>query len=188
MFELEDIARHRSRTLRFVGAALVVLMAPTLFWIGRSSAGPAVQGRAGKATKSAANVPTGKTNVVSISGDIPCTVSPNYADMPGMAVTFKLGGTASRPVIVMLQAQWFMPTEGVTVRIRFLVDGVVQSGPTDVLVVERPTGVALTDGAHGFDFLSDPLTPGTHTAKIQWKDNGVGQGCVANRTLLVMHK
>jgi hypothetical protein len=188
MFELEDTAGHRPRTMRLAVAALVVLMAPTLFWIGRSSAGPTARARAGKATKSAVNVPTGKTNAVSISGDIPCTVSPNYADMPGMALTFKLSGTASRPVIVMLQAQWFMPTEGVTVRIRFLVDGVVQSGPTDVLVVERPTGVALTDGAHGFDFLSDPLTPGTHTAKIQWKDNGVGQGCVANRTLLVMHK
>jgi hypothetical protein len=138
-------------------------------------------------TKAVANVPTARADAVN-AVDIPCTVSPSFTDMPGMSVTFTLGGAVSRRVIVMLQAQWFMPNEGVTVRVRLLIDGVVQSGPTEVLVAERPTGVALIDGTHGFNFISNTLSPGVHTAKIQWHDNGVNFGCATNRSLVVFHK
>ena len=188
MSESIATARHRPRWSYLVVALLVAVVAPTLMWIGRSTAGPGTPTSVEAARTTATNIPTGKANVVALANDIPCTVSPNYTDMPGMSVTFKLGGTASRPVIVLMQGQWFMPNEGVNVRIRLLVDGVVQSDPNNVLVVERPSGVSLTDGSHGFNFLSDPLTPGTHTAKIQWHDNGVNSGCIANRTLIVLHK
>jgi hypothetical protein len=185
----ESIAvRHRPRWSHLVVALLVAVVAPMLVWIGRSTAGPGASRPVGAARTTATNIPTGKADAVALSNDIPCTVSPNYTDMPGTSVTFKLGGTAPRPVIVLMQGQWFMPNEGVEVRIRLMVDGIVQSGPNNVLVVERPNGVALTDGSHGFNFLSNPLTPGTHTAKIQWHDNGVNFGCIANRTLIVMHK
>ena len=188
MSELTTAVPRRPRRVRLAIAALVAVAAPTLVWIGRSSAGPgSVHAQRAAATKTAANVPTNKADVVSLGGDIPCTVSPNFTDMPGTFVTFKLGGSAPRPVIVMLQGQWFMPNEGVDVRIRLLVDGSMQT-PTNVLMAQRPTGNSLTDGTHGFDFVTDPLTPGTHTAKIQWHDNGVNQGCITNRTLTVLHK
>jgi len=182
------IVRRRPTRAQVLCAVAFVVMAPALVWIGRSSARTGGPAQAARVTKSAANIPTGKSDAVAVSGDIPCTVSPTFTDMPGMSVTFKLAGSASRPVIALVEGQWFMPNEGVDVRIRLLVDNVVQSGPTNVLVAQRPTGVALTDGTHGFNFLSDPLTPGTHTAKIQWHDNGVNSGCVANRSLIVMHK
>jgi len=188
MTESTMSVRHRPRRSRRVVAILVAVLAPTLVWIGRSTARPAAPTPVRATRTTATNVPTGKADVVALSSDIPCTVSPNYTDMPGTSVTFKLGGSASRPVIVLMQGQWFMPNEGVSVRIRLLVDGIVQSGPNNVLVVERPTGVALTDGSYGFNFLSNPLTPGTHTAKIQWHDNGVSFGCISNRTLTVLHK
>jgi hypothetical protein len=188
MSESTATVRHLPRWRHLVVAVLVAVVAPALVWIGRSTARPNAPTHVAAARKTAADVPTGKADAVSLSGDIPCTVSPNYTDMPGMSVTFKLGGSASRPVIVLMQGQWFMPHEGVDVRVRLLVDGAVQSGPTEVLVAQRPAGNSLTDGTHGFDFISNSLTPGTHTAKIQWHDNGVNSGCVANRTLIVMHK
>ncbi len=184
VFEFANRLRQRRRHLLL--AALLAVVAPALFWIGRSSAGPAGAAHPAAASRSFANIPTGKSDAADAT-DLPCTVSPNYTDMPGMSLTFKLGGSTSRPVVVSLQAQWFMPNEGVTIRIRMLIDGVVQ-GPTDVLVVERPTGVSLVDGTHGFDFISNLISPGTHTVKIQWHDNGVSFGCAANRTLIVMHK
>jgi hypothetical protein len=177
----------RARRAQLVCAALFALMGPALIWIGRSSAGPAGRAHPGAVSRRVTNVPTGKADAVTLT-DIPCTVSPNYTDMPGTSVTFTLGGTAPRPVLVLLQGQWFLPNDGVTVRVGLVIDGVVQTGPTDVLVAERPTGVALTDATHGFNFVSDALAPGTHTAKIQWHDNGVNFGCVSNRSLIVMHK
>ena len=186
MSEPTATVRHRPRRSHLVVAMLVAVVAPALFWIGRSTAG--VAPASARVARTATNVPTGKANVVALSNDIPCTVSPNYTDMPGTSVTFKLGGNAPQPVVVLMQGQWFMPNEGVNIRIRLLVDGIVQSDPNNVLVVERPCGVSLTDGSHGFNFLSDPPTPGTHTAKIQWHDNGVNSGCIANRTLIVLHK
>ena len=182
------VVRRRPTRAQLACAALFVVLAPALVWIGRSSAGPGSTEHAARAMRTAANIPTGKSDVVALSGDIPCTVSPNYTDMPGTSLTFKLGGTAPRPVIVLLQGQWFMPHEGVEVRVRLLVDNVVQTGSSEILVAQRPSGVSLTDGTHGFDFLSNSLSPGTHTAKIQWHDNGVNSGCVTNRTLIVMHK
>jgi hypothetical protein len=188
MSDSPPVVRRRPARAQLACAALIVVLAPTLVWIGRSSAGPSGAEHAARARKTAADIPTGKSDAVDLSTDIPCTVSPNYTDMPGTSVTFKLGGTASRPVIVMLQAQWFMPNEGVEVRVRLKIDNVVQTGSTDVLVAQRPTGISLTTGTHGYNFVSDQLTPGTHTAKIQWHDNGVNSGCVSNRTLIVMHK
>jgi hypothetical protein len=187
MSQVAQAIHRRPRLVRLVYAALFVLIAPTLIWIGRSSAGPAGPAHSGAVSKTVANVPTGKADAIDRT-DIPCTVSPNYTDMPATSVTFKLGGTAPRPVLVLMEGQWFLPNDGVTIRIRLLIDGVVQSGPTDVLVAERPAGVALIDGTHGFNFVSDPLVPGTHTAKIQWHDNGVNFGCVTNRSLIVLHK
>jgi hypothetical protein len=108
--------------------------------------------------------------------------------MPGTSVTFNLPGPAPRPLIVLLQGEWFLPNDGVQVRVRLLIDGLVPSGPTDVLVAERPSGVALDFGTHGFNFVSDQLSPGTHTAKVQWHDNGVNFGCITQRSLIVMHK
>jgi len=186
MSDFQPVIRRRPRWAHVGWAALLAVLAPTLIWIGRSSAGPAAAVHPAIVSKSFANIPTGRSDAVD-AVDIPCTVSPNYTDMPGMSVTFRLGGTKPKPVIVLLQAQWYLPNEGVTVRVRLEIDGQV-TGPSEVLLAERPTGVALIDSTHGFDFISDPLQPGAHTAKIQWHDNGVNFGCATNRTLIVMHK
>jgi hypothetical protein len=108
--------------------------------------------------------------------------------MPDMAVTFKLGGSASRPVLVFIQASLAFPSEGASLIMRLTVDGVVQSGPDDVVVDLRPTGEPFPVSTHGFNFISDSLAPGTHTARIQWRDNGAGQGCARSRSLIVLHK
>ena len=186
MSQLAHDIHRRSRRAQVLCAALFALVAPALLWIGRSTAGPRGQVHPVAVSKTVANVPTRLADAIDLI-DTPCTVSPNYTDMPGTSVTFRLGGSTSRPVMVLFGASWYLPNEGVELTVRLLIDGIGLVGSTDVLVAERPSGVSLVFGAHGFNFVSDPLAPGMHTAKIQWHDNGVNFGCVRQRNLIVMH-
>ncbi len=172
---------------RLAACALVVpLAASALVWVGRVSA--AESGRSPAAvSKSVSNVPTAKADALDATNTI-CTVSPNFNDMPGTSKKFSLGGSQSRPVIVLFQGEWFSNTEGSAAFIQLAIDGKVQSGPSSVVVAHRPFGEPQQTESHGFNFVSDPLVPGTHTATIQWADNGQGPYCVRVRSLIVLHK
>ena len=159
----------------------LALSAFTLLASADDSPSPAV------VAKSLSNVPTAKADAVDAS-DFPCTVSPQFNDMPGMSETFTQGGTLAKPVIVLSQGEFFGLAEGAEARIRLTIDGVVPSGPLEIVVKNRPTGDQSTIGAHGFNFISDPLAPGTHTARIRSRDNGGGPGCVNDRSLIILHK
>ena len=71
--------------------------------------------------------------------------------------------------------------------VRLVIDGVLQSGPNAVAVDHRPSAAPFAFETHGFNFVSDPVTPGTHFLAIQWRTSG-GQGCIHNRSLIVLHK
>jgi hypothetical protein len=132
----------------------------------------------------AKSISTGINKVDAVDTNIQaCTVSTAFVDMPGMLVSFKSGGTASRPVIVLFQGEWLSIDRGTGV-IRLTIDGIVQSGPDDV---EMNDTDATETATHGFNFLSDRLAPGLHVARIQWKTRG-DVACVNERSLIVMHK
>jgi hypothetical protein len=38
------------------------------------------------------------------------------------------------------------------------------------------------------NFVSDPLSPGTHTAKIQFKDDDLGPVYAGSRSPIILHK
>jgi hypothetical protein len=63
--------------------------------------------------------------------------------------------------------------------------GVAQ--PQQAVVETRVANAPDEEETHGYDFVSAPLAPGTHTAMIQWRDNDVGSGCVVWRSLVVLH-
>ncbi len=114
---------------RGISTLLVVVAAVAVVWLGHASAekgGPSSD----SISKTVAQVPTSKGDAVDATNQV-CTVSPQFNDIPDMAKAFKLGGTASRPVIVLFQGQWTNFTSGVGVRIRLTIDGVAQSGPAD---------------------------------------------------------
>jgi hypothetical protein len=186
MSQLAHSVRRSPRRVRFaVGALLLTLAVFAVFWIGRASADEGGASPAATIAKTFSNIATGRADAVE-ANDSPCTVSPQFNDMPGMSETFSFGGTASRPVLVLFQAEWFSFTQSVAIRLT--IDGVVQSGAAIVVIDERESGAPDEVETHGYNFISDPLAPGTHTARIQWADSGAGPGCTNDRSLIVLHK
>jgi hypothetical protein len=167
--------------LSLVSVSALALSAFTLL------AGAAKGRNLASAASSVSDVATAKADGVDAS-DFACTCAPYFVDMAGMTKIFKLGGRISRPVIVLFQSKFFTDTENNIAFIRLTIDGVPQQYPGGIPVDHRPTGGPRVVGTHGFNFISYPLTPGTHTATIQWHDSGVGPYYAEQRSLIILHK
>ena len=116
------------------------------------------------------------------ASDNPCTSSTTFVDMPGMTKTFNQGATDE--AIVMFTGEW-IPNTGRAL-IRLVIDGVVQSGPGDAASPFAPHEGAVV-ATNGFNFVSNALGIGNHTAKIQWATTG-SQVCIDERSMIVMHR
>jgi len=174
------------RVRRFVFAVVVPLIAFAMVLVDRADAGE--DGLTTDAiSKSFTGVPISKMDGIDATDTI-CTVSPSFNNMPGMSKTFTLGTTSNKPVMVMFQGEWFTGTVGSAAFIQLAIDGIVQSGPNSVVVAFVPFGATPETETHGFNFISDALSPGTHTATIQWADNGQGPYCVRVRSMVILHK
>jgi hypothetical protein len=138
-------------------------------------------------SKTVTGVPIGRADGVDAT-DTVCTVSPSFNNMPAMSKTFTQNATTNKPVIVMFEGEWFAGVEGSAAFIQLAIDGVVQSGPRSVVAAFSPFGAIPDTATHGFNFITDALTPGSHTATIQWADNGQGPYCVRVRSMLILHK
>jgi hypothetical protein len=66
--------------------------------------------------------------------------------------------------------------------IQLKVDGVVQDIGAPAIVY------ANHGGTHGFNFVTRVLTPGNHTARIQWRTDLGGSMCVGARSLVILHR
>jgi hypothetical protein len=114
--------------------------------------------------------------------DNPCTSSASYVNMPGMSKTFFQSATDD--VVVMFQGEWISGTGRALLRLT--VDNVVQPGPGDGASPFAPhegSGVAT----NGFNFISNPIGAGNHTARIQWATTN-SQVCVDERSMVVLHR
>jgi hypothetical protein len=159
--------------------AIVVLAATTVASTGALAAqalGNAKPERvAGLASKSISARADKVSGVDSTSQN--CTFSTQYADMVDMSKNFTLEG--NKKVVVMFSAQ---VSALAAVEIRLLVDGVVQSGPQPLLANDNPLR------SHGFNFITDSLGSGSHTAKIQWRSTTQSvENCVFDRSLIVLY-
>jgi hypothetical protein len=113
------------------------------------------------------------------ANDTVSTMSTTFVDMPSMSTSFTLAGPNKKKVIAMFQGEIDASGPAVTITIQLVIDGSVQSGPQPLLVDQ------LAHQTHGFNFISDGLSSGPHTAKIQWKA-GSGTAAVAARSLVVI--
>lgn len=114
-----------------------------------------------------------------------CTTTQTFTTIPQMTRTFTLGGSVNDEAVVMFQGSLSLDTSGGafdTGFIRLTVDGVQQS-PGEV-----PAIGAGDRGTHGFNWQSKPLTPGSHTARVQWRTDLGGSFCADARSLIVLHK
>jgi hypothetical protein len=179
---------NRARPWRVAALAAIALAALPRVWMGRATADDGTDAVA----KTVSNIATGRADAVDASTALSqCTSSASFTAMPQMSETFSFGGNASRPVLVLFHGEWVGFAEGAFVTVRLTIDGVVQSGPGaagDLVLAFRPAGEPFQSGTHGFNFVSEPLAPGTHTATIQWQSAGGGQVCVDERSLIVLHK
>jgi hypothetical protein len=131
-----------------------------------------------------------------VADDVQCRTSNDntVADMPGTALTFTREGTDTASVIVSFVGNWPNPSGG-TANGAFIfleIDGQrrdLTSTNGGVLVSEGQS-TSVGRGTHGFNFVTDPIPPGGHTATMRWSDNvlnGEGTICVAERSLVVFH-
>jgi hypothetical protein len=163
----------------------VVLFAACLFFVGVTTGviyAASVTKDAGGAISRFDAVEVGAEQPIGGVDEV-CTTSTEYEDMPGMTKTFQQGGLLSaNPIVVMfnIQVQSFGRSY-----VRLVVDGVPQTG----IASEMELGENGDIGVDSWNFISDPVTQGTHTAKLQWrKDPSVGQMCMFNRSMIVLHR
>lgn len=114
-----------------------------------------------------------------------CTTTTTFSTIPQMTRTFTLGGSVNDEVVAMFQGSLSLDTAGGafdTGFIRLTIDGAQQS-PGVV-----PAIGAGDRGTHGFNWQSKALTPGSHTARVQWRTDLGSNFCVDARSLIVLHK
>lgn len=114
------------------------------------------------------------------ASDSVSTNSTSFVDMPGMSKSFTLAGPNNKKVVVLFQGVMEVFDTAVFATIQLRIDGVLQSGPQPVLVDQQDFQTA------GFNFISDSLAPGLHTAKIQWKSGSGDDIFVDDRSLIVL--
>jgi hypothetical protein len=117
-----------------------------------------------------------------------CAPQGGWADMPGVSKTFKLGGTAARPVLVSYSGALVVDTRNSSGQLRVLVDGAQvglgaygENNPDDFDAIGRVTT---------FTVLTPALSPGNHTVVIQWgMALGWGTALCGNgpSTLTILH-
>jgi hypothetical protein len=121
--------------------------------------------------------------------DTQCTTSTSFVDIPGMSVTFTIGGTARQTVLALFQGEWFNNDRALA---RIVVNGFVVPGPGDNLSpVAMDSGNdagGSVDETNGFNFITNALKPGVKTLKVQWASVGGHQICVDERSLIVERK
>jgi hypothetical protein len=115
--------------------------------------------------------------------------------MPGASVAFTRTGDDTAAVVVSFVGQWPNPAGGGTANGAFIfleIDGERHDiTSTNGGVLASPgNSNTVSSGTHGFNFVTEPIAAGGHTASILWADNvlnGQGTICVGERSLVVYH-
>lgn len=137
---------------------------------------------------------TQTTSVVSDNKTCRTSSDNTVADMPGVIANFTIEGDDPTGVIVSFVGSWSKPTDSPAAGafIFLEVDGSrVDITSTNGGVLASPgTATDVSSGTHGFNFVTDPIAPGNHVAKIRWADNllnGTGTICVTERSMVIFH-
>jgi hypothetical protein len=132
-----------------------------------------------------------------VADNVVCRTSSNnsVADMPDMSRGFVQGGTTPEEVIVSFTGTWPKPSSGTPAGAFILleIDGsrVDLTSTNGGLLAHEGKATSVSNGTHGFTFVTQPIAPGRHVAKIRWFDNflnGTGTICVAERSLVIHHQ
>jgi hypothetical protein len=131
---------------------------------------------------SLSNVKISKFDAADTNAFNPVCGPSGWSDIPGMTKTFKLAGTASRPVTVTYSGNAVMQAPGTGADLRLLVDGTQEGAGT----WEVGSGGGPENTPMSFTALTPPLTPGNHTVDIQFQPTA--NFCILGpQTLVILH-
>jgi hypothetical protein len=122
-------------------------------------------------------------------------------EIPGTSLTFTQCGKKARPVVVSFVAQWPRPTDsdlpagstrsGAFILMEIDGDRVDLTSTNGGVLVHEGTASSVSNGTHGFTFVTDPLPPGDHEVKFFWFDNILefvpATICVQERSVAIHH-
>jgi hypothetical protein len=114
-----------------------------------------------------------------------CTTSSTFVNMPDMRRNFIFGGSTNDQAMVTFSGSLSLDDSGGTFDtgfIRLRIDGAQQT-PGEV-----PAIGVNERGMHAFSFQTGTLTPGMHTAQIQWRTDLGSSFCVDARSLIILSK
>lgn len=131
-----------------------------------------------------------------VADDLVCRTSNDNTveDMPGTFKSFVQGGDSPQSIVVTFVGSWAKPTSGNPAGAFIFLE--IDNNRVDVtstnggVLVHEGTATSVSNGTHGFTFVTEPIAPGTHIAKIRWADNvlnGSGTICVFERSLVIHH-
>jgi hypothetical protein len=132
-----------------------------------------------------------------IVDELACRTSSDntVADMPLTSKTFTLGGSTAEEVVVTFVGEWPIPSSGTQAGAFILLE--IDNDRVDLVstnggvLVHEGTATSVSNGTRSFTFVTEPIRPGSHVAKIRWADNvlsGTGTICVGKRSLTVIHR
>lgn len=131
-----------------------------------------------------------------VADDLVCRTSSDnsVADMPATFKSFVQGGDSPQSIVVTFVGSWPKPSSGTQVGAFIFLE--IDNNRVDLtstnggVLVHEGTSSSVSNGTHGFTFVTDPIAPGSHVAKIRWADNvlsGTGTICVQERSLVIHH-
>ncbi len=114
--------------------------------------------------------------------------SSSYVDVPDMAVTFSVPGTAQSCAIATFSAVTSTDADQLMM-VRALMDRSTLATPSDVLLDgdSDEDGDGLWARAHSFTFVFTRVAPGKHTIRMRWRSFSGGGVVLGRRTLVVQH-
>jgi hypothetical protein len=153
-------------------------------------------------------VAQGTLNTVSAPGDrftartavnrVCLTTATTLVPIPGMRMRFRQRADRPEEVVVTFDASWPRPdpdeipsgSQRSGVFVFLFIDGQrVDAASVDGgTLVHEGTASSVSNGTHGFTFVTEPIAPGEHRAEIFALDNVLGPFGVPNGTFCVDHR
>jgi hypothetical protein len=94
-------------------------------------------------------------------------------------------------VVVLFQGSNWGTSALLPVQIQLTIDGVPNPGPGSSVVLSMfqadDDGQAPFNTSHGFNFQTNVLAPGSHTARILWRSFDGSLTCIGPRSMIVLY-
>lgn len=175
---------------------LTLIFAAGLLWLGSGAANVAAQ-----LTTPGTETPGTRMDrfTATVANDRICrTTATELETIPGTTVKFTQHGSEPQAVVVTFVATWPKPdaseipvgSQAAGAFIFLFIDGnrvdpITNGGG---VLVHEGTASSVSNGTHGFTFVTEPISAGDHVATISFLDNVLGSFGVPNGTICVQDR